>query len=96
MDGELGGDSICNTVNLESPQKLQGLTNNFGLTFTVGDAIRRCTISNRARQLELSTLNFIYFVVLPKWLQVILKPWWNELWLYTSNDRLILWPIIMD
>ena len=30
-------DSFCNTVNLYSPQDLQGMTKNVELTFSVGD-----------------------------------------------------------
>ena len=43
----LVSDSFCNTVNLQSPpnKKLQGMTNNVGLTFSVGDTIPRFTIS---------------------------------------------------
>ena len=38
-------DSNCNTVNPFSPQKLQGMTTNLGLTFSVGDTIPWFTIS---------------------------------------------------
>ena len=42
----LVSDSIRNTVNLLSPKNnLQGMTNNVGLTFSVGGTILRFTIS---------------------------------------------------
>jgi hypothetical protein len=37
MKIDLVSASNCNTLNLKSPQKLQGMTNNVGLTFSVGD-----------------------------------------------------------
>ena len=38
--------NICNTVNLLIPPKnIQGMTNNVGLTFSVGDTISWFTIS---------------------------------------------------
>ena len=37
MKNHLVTDSDCNTVNLQSPQNLQGMTFNVGLTFGVGD-----------------------------------------------------------
>ena len=51
MKNYLVRDSNCNTANLHSPppkkkQKTkQGMTNNVGLTFSVGDTIPRFTIS---------------------------------------------------
>jgi hypothetical protein len=39
MKNHVVRDSNCNTVNLYSPQKLQGMTINVGLTFSVGDTI---------------------------------------------------------
>ena len=41
----LGSDNNCNTINVWSPKKLQGITNNIGLTFSVGDTIPRYAIS---------------------------------------------------
>jgi hypothetical protein len=41
----LVNDSNYNTINLESPQILQGMTNNVGLTSSVGDTTPRFTIS---------------------------------------------------
>ena len=35
----LVSDNNCNTVDLEYPKKLQGMTNNVGLTFCVGDSV---------------------------------------------------------
>ena len=47
MKNQLVSNSNCNTntVNLESLQKVEGMTNNVGLTFNVGDAMPRFTIS---------------------------------------------------
>ena len=45
MKSHLVSDSLCNTVNLESPKELQGMTTNVGLTFSVGDTIPLYTIS---------------------------------------------------
>jgi hypothetical protein len=45
MRNHLVSDNDCNTINLLSPKKLQGMTNNVGLTFSVGDTIPRYTIS---------------------------------------------------
>ena len=44
-------------------KKLQGMTNNVGLTFSVGDVIPWFRISIEQRQLELVTLNTICTVV---------------------------------
>ena len=45
MKNHLVSASICNTVNVSSPPKLQGMTINGGLTFSVGDTILRFAIS---------------------------------------------------
>ena len=47
MTNDLVNDSNCNIL-IQSPplKKLQGLTNIFGLTFSVGDTILRFTIRN--------------------------------------------------
>ena len=45
MKIHLVSDNNRNTVNLYPPQKNQGMTNNVGLTFSVGDTIPRFTIS---------------------------------------------------
>ena len=45
MKIHLVSDSNCNTLNPYSPKILQGMTNNVGLTFSVGDTIPRFTIS---------------------------------------------------
>ena len=45
MKNHLVSGSNCNTVNVETPHKLQGVTNNVGLTFSVGDTILWLTIS---------------------------------------------------
>ena len=37
MKNILIGANNCNIVKLQSPKKLQGMTNNVGLTFSVGD-----------------------------------------------------------
>ena len=36
IKNHLLSDSKYNTINLQSPKKLQGMTNNAGLTFSVG------------------------------------------------------------
>ena len=41
----LVSDSNCNTFNLLPPNVLQGMTNNVGLAFSVGDTIPWFTIS---------------------------------------------------
>jgi hypothetical protein len=48
MRNHLVSDIDCKTINLLS-QKLQGMTNNVGLTFSVGDTIPRFTISIEQR-----------------------------------------------
>jgi hypothetical protein len=45
MNNQLVSDVNCNTINIVSPPKSQGMTNNVGLTFSVGDTILRFTIS---------------------------------------------------
>ena len=35
----------CNIVNLKHPKNLQGMTNNVGLTFSIGDTIPQFTTS---------------------------------------------------
>ena len=45
MKTQLVSDSNCNIVNLYSPKKLQGMTNNISFIFNVGDTIPRFTIS---------------------------------------------------
>jgi hypothetical protein len=45
MDNRLVSGGDCNIVNLRSPVNLQGMTNNVGLPFRVGDSIRQCTIN---------------------------------------------------
>ena len=45
MKKHLVSDSDCDSINLYPPKKLQGMTNNVGLTFSVGDAIPQFTIS---------------------------------------------------
>jgi hypothetical protein len=37
MKDHFVSNSNCNTVNLYSPEKLQGMKNNVGLVFSVGD-----------------------------------------------------------
>jgi hypothetical protein len=44
-ESHLISDSNCNTINLYSPQKIQGMTNNVWLTFSVGGTIPRFIIS---------------------------------------------------
>ena len=44
MKKHLVSNSNCNTVNLESLKILQGMTNNVGLAFSVGDTIPQFTI----------------------------------------------------
>jgi hypothetical protein len=46
MENHLVSDNNCNTMNLPSPkQNLQGMINNVGQTFRVGDTKLRFTIS---------------------------------------------------
>ena len=45
MKNHLVSGSNCNTVNLKSLNLLQGMTNNVGLAFSVGDTILWCTLS---------------------------------------------------
>ena len=45
MKNHLVNDCNCNTINLQSTQKIQGFTNNAGLKFSVGDTILRFTVS---------------------------------------------------
>jgi hypothetical protein len=57
-------DISCNIVVLQSSQNLQGMTNNVGLTFSVGDTIPPpFSISFEQRQLQLVTLNILFSVV---------------------------------
>ena len=45
MNNPMISDSICNTITLQSPRtNLQGMTNNVGLTFRVGNTIPQFTI----------------------------------------------------
>ena len=54
MEIHSASDNNCNVVNLKIPNIfLQGMTNNVGLTFNVGDTILRFTISIEPKQLEL-------------------------------------------
>ena len=52
MKKHLVSDSSCNIVNLVMTQKLQGMTNNVGSTFRVGDSVPRFTISNEQDNLS--------------------------------------------
>ena len=46
MKNHLVSDNDCNAINLESLKNFtKGMTNNIGLTFSVGDTIPRFTIS---------------------------------------------------
>ena len=45
MKNHMVSDSICNTLIYNTPQKLQGMTNNIGLTFSDFDTIPQCKIS---------------------------------------------------
>ena len=45
MKNHLVSDSDCNTVDLQFPLNLQGITNNVGLAFSVGDTILRFTLT---------------------------------------------------
>ena len=45
MKIHLVSDSNCSTVIYNTPDKLQGMINNIGLTFSVGDTTPRFTIS---------------------------------------------------
>ena len=45
MKNHLINDNNCDIVNLKSPKKLQGMTNNIGLRFSVDDTIPGLTIS---------------------------------------------------
>ena len=45
MKNHLVSDSDCNTVGLQFPLNLQGITNNVGLAFSVGDTILRFTLT---------------------------------------------------
>ena len=45
MKIHLVSDNNRNTLNLYPPKKNQGMTNNVGLTFSVGDTIPQFTIS---------------------------------------------------
>ena len=45
MRNHLVSDTDCSIVNLYNPNFLQGMTNNVGLTFNVGDTILWSTIS---------------------------------------------------
>ena len=45
MKNHLVSDSNCNTVNIFSLKKLQGMTYNIGLTLSVSDTVPQFTIS---------------------------------------------------
>jgi hypothetical protein len=45
MKNHLVSDSNCNIVDLLSQKNLQGMTNNVGLAFSVGDIIMQFIIS---------------------------------------------------
>ena len=45
MENHLVSDDNCNSVNPYSPQNLQGMINNVGLTSSFGGTILRFTIS---------------------------------------------------
>ena len=45
MKNHLVSDSDCNTVDFQFPLNLQGITNNVGLAFSVGDTILRFTLT---------------------------------------------------
>ena len=62
MQNQLIIDSNCNTANLYS-KKLQGMTNNIGLTFSVSDTKTAVYNYYCARQLESVTLNIIFSVL---------------------------------
>ena len=49
---------------MDPPNTLRGMTNNVGLTFSVGDAIPRFTISIEQDKLQLVTLNMIFSVAI--------------------------------
>ena len=63
MRHHLESDSNCNIVIDNPPKNLQGLTNNVGLRFTVGDTLLRFTISVGEDNLELVTQNTIFNIV---------------------------------
>jgi hypothetical protein len=65
MKNHLVSESICNIVNLLSFKKLQGMINNDGVTFSIGETIPRFTISIEQDKLELLTLNIIFSVLQP-------------------------------
>ena len=56
----LVSDNNCNTINLQSPN-IQGMTNNVGLIFNVGDC---AAVYNHywTKQLEFLALNIIFSV----------------------------------
>ena len=46
MENQLVSDRNCNTIYIYNPPKtLQGMTNNVGLAFSVGDTIQQFTLS---------------------------------------------------
>jgi hypothetical protein len=45
MKNRFVSDSHCNIVFYNAPKKLQGMTNNVGLAFSVGDTTHQSTIS---------------------------------------------------
>ena len=45
MRNHLVTDTDCNTLNLQTPRKLQEMTNNVGFKFSVGDTRPWFTIS---------------------------------------------------
>ena len=63
MRHHLESDSNCNIVIDNPPKNIQGLTNNVGLRFTVGDTLLRFTISVGEDNLELVTQNTIFNIV---------------------------------
>jgi hypothetical protein len=63
MTNHLVSDSNCNTLNnMLFHKSLQGVTNNVGLTSSVGDTMPHFTISIEQDNQELVTLIFIFSV----------------------------------
>jgi hypothetical protein len=62
MTNHLVSDSNCNTMNMLFHKILQGVTNNVGLTCSVGDTMPQFTISIEQDNQELVTLIFIFSV----------------------------------
>jgi hypothetical protein len=53
--------NICNTLNVQSPKFLQGMTNNVGLTFSVDDTTPQLSISIEQDNLNSGGALYIMF-----------------------------------